>query len=270
MAKGAKALRWDGKKSVVTEACPVNSTISGNPGDMVKGIYKWYFHWAFQGGLYATKATLLTGTSIPTIDLYMDVSENSGTPKSSILIGFSIINHPFWGTPIFGNTYMWNHLNRGETPCCSTTRNAVTLASAVNACDKGAQWAKGLELLQEVSGRTQGEEVGSWKVRPVMAGSLSYQLCPGHGTRFSNAGWKSQGFPFPKKNGALCLGIYDDPSRILRQNLSKMGGFDFFKKNFQRALRICFFWEGRRKAVGGESFFLRDGPILQVMQSRWY
>ena len=25
-------------------------------------------------------------------------------PKSSILIGFSIINHPFWDTPIFGNT----------------------------------------------------------------------------------------------------------------------------------------------------------------------
>ena len=37
---------------------------------------------------------------------YMDVSENSGTPKSSISIGFSIINHPFWGTTIFGNTYM--------------------------------------------------------------------------------------------------------------------------------------------------------------------
>ena len=26
-------------------------------------------------------------------------------PKSSILIGFSIINHPFWDTPIFGNTH---------------------------------------------------------------------------------------------------------------------------------------------------------------------
>ena len=37
---------------------------------------------------------------------YMDVSENSGTPKSSILIGFSIINHRFWGTPIFGNTHI--------------------------------------------------------------------------------------------------------------------------------------------------------------------
>ena len=27
-------------------------------------------------------------------------------PKSSILIGFSIINHLFWDTPIFGNTHM--------------------------------------------------------------------------------------------------------------------------------------------------------------------
>jgi len=36
----------------------------------------------------------------------MDVSENSGTPKSPILIGFSIINHPFLGTPIFGNTHI--------------------------------------------------------------------------------------------------------------------------------------------------------------------
>ena len=34
----------------------------------------------------------------------MDVSKNNGTPKSSILIGFSLINHPFWGTIIFGNT----------------------------------------------------------------------------------------------------------------------------------------------------------------------
>ena len=36
----------------------------------------------------------------------MGVSENRGTPKSSILIGFSIINHPFWGTTIFGNTHI--------------------------------------------------------------------------------------------------------------------------------------------------------------------
>ena len=41
------------------------------------------------------------------VKIYLDVSENSGTPKSSILVGFSIINHPFWGTPIFGNTHFY-------------------------------------------------------------------------------------------------------------------------------------------------------------------
>ena len=35
---------------------------------------------------------------------YLGVSENSGIPKSSILIRFSIINHPFWGYP-----YFWKH-----------------------------------------------------------------------------------------------------------------------------------------------------------------
>jgi len=38
------------------------------------------------------------------IKAQMDVSENNGTPKSSIFIGGSNINHPFWGIPIFGNT----------------------------------------------------------------------------------------------------------------------------------------------------------------------
>ena len=47
--------------------------------------------------------------------LQMDVSKNSGTPKSSILIEFSIINHPFWGTTILGNPHVlppsfFNHL----------------------------------------------------------------------------------------------------------------------------------------------------------------
>ena len=47
----------------------------------------------------------------------MDVSENSGTPKSSILIEFSIINHPFWGTPIFGNTRICNKNEASSTQC---------------------------------------------------------------------------------------------------------------------------------------------------------
>ena len=39
----------------------------------------------------------------------MGVSKNRGTPKSSILIGFSILNHPFWGYH-----YFWK--NQDETP----------------------------------------------------------------------------------------------------------------------------------------------------------
>ena len=45
--------------------------------------------------------------------LWVFPKKKNGTPKSSILIGFSIINHPFWGTPIFGNTHM-NSIS-GET-----------------------------------------------------------------------------------------------------------------------------------------------------------
>ena len=33
--------------------------------------------------------------------------QKKGYPKSSILIGFSLINHPFWSTIIFGNTHIY-------------------------------------------------------------------------------------------------------------------------------------------------------------------
>ena len=36
---------------------------------------------------------------------YTEVSWNRGTPKSSIEMGFSIINHPFWGS-IYGNHHI--------------------------------------------------------------------------------------------------------------------------------------------------------------------
>ena len=37
---------------------------------------------------------------------YMEVSWNRGTSKSSILVGFSLINQPFGGTTISGNPHM--------------------------------------------------------------------------------------------------------------------------------------------------------------------
>ena len=47
---------------------------------------------------------------------HMGVSLNGGTstPKLSTLIGFSIINHTFWGTTIFGNTHIRSHAWRSK------------------------------------------------------------------------------------------------------------------------------------------------------------
>ena len=51
------------------------------------------------GNLQSRKAICKVGEPWKTQSLHMGVSTNNGTPKSSILIGFSII-----GTTIFGNT----------------------------------------------------------------------------------------------------------------------------------------------------------------------
>ena len=39
-------------------------------------------------------------------EVFLGVSKNRDTPKSSIQTGFSLINHPFWGTIILGNTHL--------------------------------------------------------------------------------------------------------------------------------------------------------------------
>ena len=46
---------------------------------------------------------------------HMEVSENSGTAQTSILMGCSININPFWDTPIYGNPYIWvtKHINHG-------------------------------------------------------------------------------------------------------------------------------------------------------------
>ena len=45
----------------------------------------------------------------------MGVSKNNGTPKSSILIGFShYFHHPFWGTSIFGTTHILPYILVGN------------------------------------------------------------------------------------------------------------------------------------------------------------
>ena len=56
--------------------------------------------------LFPTKANKHreTGSFLEGIHQHLGVPKNDGIPKSSNLIGFSIINHPFWGNP-----YFWKH-----------------------------------------------------------------------------------------------------------------------------------------------------------------
>ena len=85
------------------------------------------------------------------------------TPKSSILVGFSTMNHPFWGSPICGNpmSHQSNPVNMaaqsapvismrlslsGET-CCSAQQYSILISRTLNFhCtverDKTVQWSK--------------------------------------------------------------------------------------------------------------------------------
>ena len=62
----------------------IASSLPERQGDDMMGV-RWRFGWS-------------TGD--------MDVSLHGGTSKSSILIGFSLVNHPYWGTTILGNPHI--------------------------------------------------------------------------------------------------------------------------------------------------------------------
>ena len=79
-----------------TNSCsPKNSMV----GRFFLGGDSTYFHMFLLYRSFATfQGDQKTSVKPP---YYMDVSENNGTPKSSILMRFSTINHPFGGTPNF-------------------------------------------------------------------------------------------------------------------------------------------------------------------------
>ena len=76
---------------------------------------------------------------------YMGVSKNKGTPKSSVFIGFSIINHPFWGpTPIFGNTHIGTKTMANKKYCnfhqLSISPNSKTTSKGRATWKKKSGW----------------------------------------------------------------------------------------------------------------------------------
>ena len=63
----------------------------------------WHWKWQHLGPVqWWIQGAVAMGIHIP----YMRVFKNGGNPKSSILIGFSIMNHLFWGTLIYGNLHI--------------------------------------------------------------------------------------------------------------------------------------------------------------------
>ena len=72
---------------------------------------------------------------------FKGVSKNrGGPPKSSILIGFSIINHPFWGpTPIFGNTHMGRSWELGNVFSLVRTDHVSSSSASRLASSNGAR-----------------------------------------------------------------------------------------------------------------------------------
>ena len=61
----------------------------------------WHWHWHVQSDLEISISKFCWVDSLTWVFPKIMVP-----PKSLILIGFSIINHPFWGIPIFGNTHI--------------------------------------------------------------------------------------------------------------------------------------------------------------------
>ncbi len=52
------------------------------------------------------------------LDVYMGVSKNNGTPKSSILVGFPLFSPSILGvSPIFGNIHMGILMSQGQNVC---------------------------------------------------------------------------------------------------------------------------------------------------------
>ena len=73
-----------------------------------------FFQWGTWTKTYSFKPSILEV-------LHMEVSINGGTPKSSIFMGFSIINHHFLGTPSIGNPQIYIYIYLGKKGLsCST------------------------------------------------------------------------------------------------------------------------------------------------------
>ena len=100
---------------------------------------------------------------------HVDVSKKSGTPKSSILIGFSFINHPFRGTPIFGNTHV-------EHPNTISKRHRLTIH--VRPCFQRTSPFKGRKKSLNKKSEQRCTCLGSIWIAPLWVCCVLFQVLP--------------------------------------------------------------------------------------------
>ena len=131
--------------------------LSQGPGRLI--IYYISIRFLVNGLVHPYKGRLDTSCKYdhfhghPSIFLYMGVSKNRGTPKSSILIGFSIINHPFCGYPYFWQHPHTSYSHLSIVPFRSrrgTTENRfdhprATLGRGLDICGPGSRSEKNME-----------------------------------------------------------------------------------------------------------------------------
>ena len=127
----------------------------------------------------------------------MCVSENRGTPKSSILIGFSIRNHPFWGTPIFGNTHLYVTRKKADKRAWNFLQQIVLVLGVGNSscwvfiCET-CPWFRSMELWFKSMTRN-GRHTPAEKYKPTHPEPENEKFCFGNvskmkHTKFSR-GW---------------------------------------------------------------------------------
>ena len=109
------------------------------------------------------------------VQWHLGVSKNNGTPKSSILIGISLINHPFWDTPIFGNTlfFLLRGAFAGANSWKAKTKELATMTKAGSwhrAYPEGFRWYR-VSTIYELEFLTWGRSPYKW---PKINGKLGW------------------------------------------------------------------------------------------------
>ena len=98
--------------------------------------------------------------------VHLGVSKNNGTPKLSILIGFSITNHPFWGTPMFGNThllfFLLKNLSKSRVGWTAMRALLIVLRRLQVLCSRKGRWLGEKDTAEHPGKR---RTAGAWSLK---------------------------------------------------------------------------------------------------------